>query len=376
MRQLIRLGIWGMNVIYSVHKLFPVKRQIVFISRQSDSASLDFRLLLEELEKEHKDIRVVELYRMIPGSLFGKIRYAFHIIGPQMHALATSKVAVLDGYSIAVSVLRHKKSLKVIQMWHAMGSLKRFGYAAVGKGEGSSKKIADAFCMHRNYDYIFASGRACIPALSEAFGNPEEKFVVMSLPRTDLLTDDRYMSRTREKILSAYPELAEKKTILYAPTFRKSSEMKSAVEEFLRAVDHEKFHVIMKLHPLMKEKIEPGRALSCDEFTSLELLAVSDCVVTDYSAFVYEAAVAGKPVFAYAFDLDHYKETRGFFTDYEREMPGPVCRNCKELIRLLESGKYDGARVRDFACRYVEHQSGCTQRFANFIDTLYNDDDQ
>ena len=95
---------------------------------------------------------------MIPESLPGKIAYCFSIIG-DMYYLATSKVAIIDTYSITVSCLKHKKSLKVIQMWHALGALKKFGLQSVGTKEGRDEKISRAMCMHKNYDYVLAPSK-------------------------------------------------------------------------------------------------------------------------------------------------------------------------------------------------------------------------
>ena len=63
------------------------------------------------------------------------------------HAIATSKVLVLDSYCIAASILHHRKSLKIIQMWHAMGGYKKFGKSILDMEEGSSAKLADVMVM-------------------------------------------------------------------------------------------------------------------------------------------------------------------------------------------------------------------------------------
>ena len=47
--------------------------------------------------------------------------------------LRPASVCVLDSYWPAVSVLHHKKQLAVIQMWHAMGKIKKSGYQSLGK---------------------------------------------------------------------------------------------------------------------------------------------------------------------------------------------------------------------------------------------------
>ena len=55
----------------------------------------------------------------------------------QMYHAATSEIVVLDTYCIIISLLKQRKSLKVIQMWHALGAMKKFGYSILDKGEGT-----------------------------------------------------------------------------------------------------------------------------------------------------------------------------------------------------------------------------------------------
>ncbi|MFR3386223.1 MAG: CDP-glycerol glycerophosphotransferase family protein [Lachnospiraceae bacterium] len=80
-------------------------------------------------------------------------------------SFATSKVVILDGYCILASVLNHKKDLRIVQMWHAMGALKKFGYAALGNEEGKNPEISKILQMHRNYDYVICSSENCVNLL-------------------------------------------------------------------------------------------------------------------------------------------------------------------------------------------------------------------
>ena len=96
----------------------------------------------------------------------------------QMYHIATSKIVVLDGYCILISILKHKKDLKVIQLWHALGSLKKFGYSSLDKRDGRGKKIADLMNMHKNYSYILTSSEVSRPFFREAFNAKDEQMVV------------------------------------------------------------------------------------------------------------------------------------------------------------------------------------------------------
>lgn len=367
MNFIVRLGSVFLNVLYFFYKFIPCRKQIAFISRQSDVISMDFFLLKKKLKESAPEIKIVEQYKMIPQTVVGQIKYLFYLIGPLMYTLATSKVVVLDGYSVAVSVLKHKKSLKIVQMWHAMGSLKRFGYTAVDTKEGSKRKTAEIFRMHKNYDYILASSEVCIKPLAESFGNSPDKFIVFSLPRTDLITNIEFMEQKRKQIIKDYPEIKDKKNILYAPTFRKNADMIQAVRALIDCVDYEKYNLIIKLHPLVKSHVESLQALSIDKYNSLELLSVADYVVTDYSAFIFEAALARLPIFLYAFDYKEYNESRGFLIDYTNEMPGDICISAESVINNIEMTDFNLDRVERFANKYITCQEKCTEKLTSFL---------
>lgn len=371
------MGVLGMGKavlrgIYAVHKLAPVKpRRVSIISRQSDTPSLDIRLLKRELEKDGAaEVRV--LCRTLDGGLVRKAGYLLHMIGPQMHAIATSKVVVLDSYCIAASILNHKPSLKVIQMWHAMGALKKFGKSILDQEEGSSRALAEAMDMHRGYDLILTSSEVCRPYFAEAFGYPEDAFWVQPLPRTDLLRDAGYMAEKKEQILQQHPELRGKRVVLYAPTMRKTGEDADRPVELAAALRRAEDAVLVASpHPVVRKQYEalPAQlaqygAVMLTEYSTLELLSVCDVFVSDYSAVIYEAAAAGKPIYLYAYDLDQYIANRGFYLDYTSEMPGEPLRTAAEVADSIAAGASDPARVQAFADKYIAPADHCTAALA------------
>lgn len=356
-----------LNGFYAFHKLCPVKQQVVIISRQSDEPSLDIRLLAKELENR-QDIQVKILCRTLGSGLFSKIKYLFHMIGPQMHAMASSKVVVLDSYCIAASILRHRKGLSVIQMWHAMGGFKKFGYSILDQREGSRAWLAEAMRMHKNYTCVLASSEESIQFLGEAFGYGRETFRILPLPRTDLLRDPAYMERKAQEIKAAIPSLSqEKKTILYAPTFRKTQQGRSGILDLVNAVDDRAYNFIAALHPLMEQEQLPEKVITTDRFSTLELLSICDYFITDYSAMIYEAALAEKPIFLYAYDLWDYTGNRGFYIDYEKDLPGKPYTDARELVQAIETDQYDLEETRAFAQRYVAAGGQCASKLADLI---------
>ena len=247
MNFIIKIGTLFFKLIYAFLKIFKTRNKVTFISRQSDSISLDFKLIIDSLKKE--DVKIVALTKKLKSddNLLKKIKYSFHIF-TQMYHIATSKVVVLDSYCIPISLLNHKEELKVIQIWHAMGSLKKFGFSIRDKQEGSSKNLSTAMHMHKNYDYLLTSSKASLPNFMEAFGYSASNFKIIPLPRVDLLNDKKYQNKMKKEIEKTYPILKDKKNILYAPTFR-YDENEKAITDFVDAIDYDKYNLILKLHP-------------------------------------------------------------------------------------------------------------------------------
>lgn len=367
MQILIKLAIGLCNVVYGFHKLAPTRNRIAMISRQSNTLSLDMRLLKEELQRQDPFLEVVTLNRRIPADIWGKIKYIFYMLGPEMHAIATSKVVLLEGYCINVSILHHKRELKVIQMWHALGIFKRFAFLAVGTTEGHSQKLAKAMHMHENYDYVICSSDFCRPYYAKAFGYPEEQVKVCPLPRTDLLKSESYRMETRQRILEKYPTLENRKNVLYAPTFRSEMDITEPLLKLFDAFDYEEYNLIVKLHPIDRTRVNRMEVFDCSEFTTMELFSISDVLITDYSSILFEAAVVELPIYLYTYDLEDYLERRGFLIDFRKEVPYPMYSEPSALLDAIRRGEYSVAKSREFIQRYVEPGTENTARLAAFV---------
>ncbi|MDO5304042.1 MAG: CDP-glycerol glycerophosphotransferase family protein, partial [bacterium] len=349
------------------------KNRIAMISRQSRTLSLDMQLLKEEIERQNPNVEVVTLNRVIPPGILGKIGYLWYMITTEMHMLATSRVVILEGYCINASVLHHREELRIVQMWHALGVLKQFGYLAVGTEEGHSEKLARAMHMHENYDDVICSSEFCRPFYAAAFHFPVEKVKVCPLPRTDLLQDKEYRDETRERILERYPALGNgKKNILYAPTFRKGTDITEPLDALFDAFNFDEYNLIVKLHPVDRTAVQREEVFQCPEFKSMELFSVADAMITDYSSIMYEAAVAGIPVYLYTYDLEEYLDRRGFIIDFEKDIPLKKYGHPEELMADVETAFSDTSNSlsgsqRDFIRKYVEPGRGNTSRLATFI---------
>lgn len=367
-----------MGAIYFFMKLMPTRDVITFISRQGNAPGIDFRMLADRLNADYPEYKTVMLCRMIPPGAAGKIGYVFHVLR-QMRYIAVSRVVVLDTYCIPVSLLKHKKGLEVIQLWHALGAFKKFGWSVVGMPEGSPKATAELMRMHKGYTHAVTSGPACVPAFSEALATAPEKFLPVGIPRMDYLADEKYVSASRAAVLQRYPRLANgKKTILYVPTFRKGERMDydvtDAVSAVLKAADLESFNLIVKTHS-GQERIYADSPLNPDtgsEFMGMDMISVADYIISDYSSIVFEAGIAGKPMYLYCYDSDKYVTQRGFYLDYWRDIPAVISPDIAEIMRAIaEDRRVPKEDEERFIARYTCNTSGTvTEQLARIISEL------
>ena len=366
----LNIGIGILNIIYFFIKFARTKDKITYISRQYNEETLDFKMIKEEIAKKDKNIKQVVLTKRLDKGALNAIKYVFHIFR-QMYNVATSKVLIVDTYCIVASVLKHKKSLKIIQIWHASAAIKKFGYQTIGKTSGTEKQIADSMRMHKNYSYVISPSDITTNYYSEAFNVDKNKIVKFGLPRLDYIKN----LNKKQELYDIYPILKDKINILYVPTFRKNKKIK--INGLIEKLDTSKYNLIIKLHPLDRKNYsfkEREGIIFDDKFDSYEWLQVTDKLITDYSSLAVEELVLDIPIYFYIYDIDEYIKDPGLNFNFETEKIGTYAvKTEEELLAKLEED-YDYETLKDFKDRYIEVEPGkCTEKFGNFVVELMKD---
>lgn len=352
----------ALKAIYAPMKLLKTKDRIVYLSRQSNSKSLDMQLLEQAIKNENNSIQQVFRLKMIDDGIVAKIKYLLNILG-DMYYLATSKVAIVDTYSIPVSCLSHKNDLTVIQIWHALGAIKKFGLQSLGAKEGRDEQVSEALCMHKNYDYVIAPSKATAKFYMQAFGVEQSKIKICPLPRVDYILDGK--AKTAE-FFSLNPNLGDKKIALYLPTFR---EREGYIAQMLKVEfdSRSDYQLIINPHPLSSVKKDEKYCANGD-FSTYDLMKVADVIITDYSACAFEASLLLKPVYFFVPDYDEYLVERGINVDLKEEMPQCVFSQADQLVNAIAGKPYDMGELFMFKEKYVENtKADCAQILAKFV---------
>ena len=351
------------------------KGKVAILSREGDRKSLDIRLLENELRSRGIEVRTMTKLFTKDKSMADSLGYA-KVVLSQAAAIAWADVVVVDTYIIPVSMLPHFGRTKVIQMWHALSAVKKFGWQTVGSPDGTPERKATLLRMHKGYDFVTAPSDATAEHFAEAFRTDRSKIVKLGLPRIDYILeatqgDGRY--RAIGEMYALYPHLAatERKVVLYAPTFRKGS--MPDVKGLAEALDPEKYELIVRLHPLYQTEAElpQGDNIIYEEkIPTFDLLAAADIIISDYSSLVVEATLADKPMYLYTYDIDSYKETTGLNMDFAEEaIADYVFKDAAELAEALDK-PYDIEALRAFRAKYIEvDTNNCTGQLADFIES-------
>lgn len=343
----------------------PDRQLIVFADAHHQAFPEDMRLLKEELQRRgYKTRELVHDFSEVSFGSSVKAMLSF------LNYYAQAGMVVLCDYYLPVISVKKRKETKVIQLWHACGAYKKFGYDA--RDDLLSVKDQNMFC---NFDLVSVSSEQCRSVYAKAFHLPLEKVQALGVSRTDRYFSEPFMEGCRTRFFKEYPEAAGKKIILWAPTFRKNAGEGTlinaeAIDSLCEKLSGEWF-VIRKVHPHLEKKME---ASNC-KIPTEQLYAAADLLITDYSSVIFDFALTKKPILIYAPDRIEYEQERGFYLKLE-ELPAQVVTTGEELIKIIEEGEYQTASER--YGKFIENQlqmcdGHATSRIADYITDMQNE---
>lgn len=136
--------------------------------------------------------------------------------------------------------------------------------------------------------------------------------------------------------------------ILYAPTFRDNGNTNVYDLDFDKLIDviqskfGGKWLVLVHLHPNISSNIqikEKTSVIDVSEYSDvIELFALADLLITDYSSVMFEFSLQRKPVFLYMPDYESYMMARGSYF-LMSEIPFLSARNQHDLYDNIK--KFD-----------------------------------
>jgi CDP-glycerol glycerophosphotransferase (TagB/SpsB family) len=359
-----RLASALLRVLGFLFRRLPIRpSRIVLATARLPHLEGNLAFIHAALRRSRPDVRPVLLLEPYSYGLRGKLGYLLRLIRGTFY-VSSARLVVVDNAYLPLHVAPHRRATTVVQVWHAVGALKRFGLdAPLAEPERTF--------LHRYYDNVVVSSEATRGPVSTALRTPVEKVLALGTPRTDFFFDTEALAAARAHALDAYPELAGRKVVLHAPTFRGRGRHRRAASDLdaveLRKLLPDPYVLALKGHPNLDPDAteRAGYDVVIDpDYELNSLLAATDILITDYSSSIFEWALLRRPLILLVPDLVDYERDPGLYLDYRHEMIGAQVETTAEVAALIRAGDFDTSGYDAFIARHLGSCDGhASERF-------------
>lgn len=372
------------KVLYTIFSLLPVKQNsVLFVASNDISVPEEYKSLTEYSKEQGYNIRFIfkspntsdVIYKNELKKILNDIKFQYYY--------ARSKATFVCDYFLPCFANNPRKGTKLIQIWHGCGAFKKWGYSTRSGSWGLRDEFFEKYNVHKTYSLITTSSDFVNDKYAEAFDSDIKKVKALGVPRTDVFFNNTFKDSQKNNLYNKYPELKNKKIVLWAPTYRgndlKSSENPIAINfALLKEYLGDNFALLCKFHPHLANKINTD-AISeetngfvyniSDEFSISSALCFSDILISDYSSLIFEYSLLEKPMIFYAYDLNEYENDRSFYYDYNDFVPGVIVKSTEDLAKaiLTAEKEFNKDKVISFKRKFMSACDGkSTQRIFDY----------
>lgn len=247
----------------------------------------------------------------------------------------------------------HGRGQVTVNLWHGCGY----------KGTVRNNRDVPHSDTMAAFDYAIVPGPVFVRTKAAYWGCEEKKLLPLGYPRYDWMLDPANNKRAFLKRLFGWEE--DTKTVIWMPTFRKSSlegygensislpydlpalegeEEMGLLDEHLRRL---KLLLIVKKHPMQVGWSEKRAAYTNIRYVTDELLrekdvllyrlvGICDALISDYSSIAVDYLLLDRPLAFVLTDYQRYQDTRGFVFENPLDyMPGEKVFTFRQLLEFF-----------------------------------------
>lgn len=323
----------------------PVKENVIlfetFMAKNySDSPKYIYEYIAQN-HPEYECVWAINDGAKIPYGAKTVKRFSFQYA----YYLAVSKYLV---FNVRPPLWYRKREEQVfLETWHGT-PLKRLVFDQEEVTSASPKYKQQFYRQRKDWDFLVSANPFSTKTFRSCFLY-EGKMLEYGYPRNDILywpNKDEIAQQLKEKL--GIPK--DKKTILYAPTWRDDQHYGSGQYKFELALDlklmkerlQDDYVVLLRTHHYISDHIDVSglgdfviNLSSYDDIS--EIYLISDICITDYSSVFFDYANLKRPILFYTYDFDKYKnQLRGFYIDMNTEVPGPLLYTSEQVVQAIE----------------------------------------
>lgn len=308
--------------------------------------------------------------------------------------VATAKFWVTNYHFVKLFSMgvRKKPEQCYIQMWH--GSL---GIKKIEKDVKLLTRDKDwtKFAQYNseNVDYWISNSKFETGIYKNAFWNVRD-IKEFGHPRNDIFYKTfEEKTSIKEKVLKKLNIPADRKVLLYVPSFRDNNCVKCFDLDYKKVLEACKnrfggnWVCITRFHPrlgkLNKKLFLKGHnkglttVYNGSDYPDIqELLSSADIVISDYSSCIFDFILTKRPAFIFATDIKKFNNDRGFYYPLETT-PFPIAQNNTRLVDNIlgfDTAQYN-LKVEEFL-----QEKGCMEngtaanKVADLIESVMKED--
>lgn len=375
----ITIYLLAFRILFNILKLLPQKKKTTLVASFGDN----ILYTLKEIETQTNE-QVVILKTSSCKITFkdapNRVNLNFDLVHfwdwfKAIYHLATSRVVFVDNYYGFLAVTEFRAETKCIQLWHAAGAIKQFGLKDLSIEHRPAKAYKRFKKVYQRFDHVVVGSENMAVIFREGFGVTKRQILRTGVPRTDFFYSPLAMEEVNETLKLQFPMIPEKKVILYAPTYRDNemnvSEIKLDIDKMYHELKND-YVLFLRLHPAVSMDLKneyPDFVFNVSkDYHINHLLIITDILISDYSSIPFEFSLLNKPMLFFAYDIDEYAETRGFWDNYDKLVPGPIVEDTDTLIAVLKTNSFDLNKVIDFADEWNQFSTGkSSERLVSYV---------
>lgn len=341
----------GLTLILWLFSLLPIKKnKIIFSSFSARSYSDNPKYIAEKMIQEGIDMDYVFVLRdtstknrkIVPN----KIRIVKYNTLKYLYELATAKIWIDN--TRKQDFVRKRKNQIYVQTWHGAIPFKKIEKDVIDVLD--SKYISTAKHDSEMINYLLTDSKFGKKICQGSFWY-NGKVVISGSPRLDRLINSS--NELKKKAQNSLNLDLKVKYILYAPTFRENKTIEFYQMDFdrlIKVAEHRfggEWQVLTRLHPNLGTELnlKNSRVTDVSKYPDIiELYALCEMLVTDYSSSMFEFGLTNKPVFLYTPDLSEYLNVRSSYFDIEKL---PFAHGSTEESLRLKIKDYDQTAYRN-----------------------------
>ncbi|WP_047999795.1 CDP-glycerol glycerophosphotransferase family protein [Lactiplantibacillus herbarum] len=348
------------NLFYQAfyHLGGPKKGHVTFATMRSDLLNDNLKALHTEfVDDGQTDIEVFcyhydRTFKSKLGFLWASIK--------ALRLLAHSELFIIDDYFFPLYAISKHADNQVVQLWHAIGSLKKFGLSLPTAEQSVLKP-------HTNYDWVFINSEVDKPAYVDAFDIQPDHVLATGEPMMDQLMRQEPLQHPGNK------------RILYSPTYRAGvhgeAQVLGYVQELVTASQQldADWELYISLHPYLKLPtltLPKNVHIFQDAAKVKTLMPTIDLFITDYSSLSLNFSYFERPILLYTPDYQDYIKTCGFYVDYYQYLGAPHFQSASEVVTFINQQlpTLDLTYVQSLKRKTFPHQDGNnSQRVFQFL---------